>query len=140
MRLDDRVKNTRMTTAQMQQQPAGGPHFPAGPGGLPETVEGCRQDEGPGHQPDTQKQLKPGEGERVDVGGNSPAQKPHDLFVDDLKLEKAGIGRLRAHHQATRRMAVSMSHPGREKQPHQTALPHVPGIEEADEAREGRAR
>ena len=116
-----------------EQQPPGGPHFPAGSGGLPEPVEGFRQDEGPGHQPDAQKHVEPGEGEGVDVGRGSPAQEPHDLFVDDLKLEKAGIGQLRRHPPGNQQDGCQAEPPGREQQVQETALLNLPGIEQADQ-------
>ena len=81
-----------------------------------------------------EKHIEPGDGEGVDVRGLPPAQEPHDLFVDDLELEQAGIGRLRGPPPGHQEDGCQNDPPGREQQPQQTALPQVPGIEEADQA------
>ena len=136
MRLDDSEKKPTMTAAQMRSSRPR--RACVGPGGLPpETAQGVRQQEAPGHQPDEQEEPEPGQGKGVDVRGLPPAQEAQDLLVDDVKAcrnpgwpcsmaDKPGQGEDQEHQPA----------PGVQDQGEQAGLAPEPGIARQDQQRE----
>ncbi len=120
MRLEDREKNNRMTAAQMmRRRPA---RRSAAPVSRQIPPEGAGEQGSVRHQPDTQEEPEAGEGKGVDVRRLALSQEAHNLFINQLELEEAGVGQFRAHQPGHQKQSEQGETAGGPKQGEQPGL------------------